>query len=95
MDVSDRGLDHLLLVSFTDCQDEAHFSRLEEFLEAHFTKKAHPDKSPEPIPSPLLRRGPVALPSFPLEDLKAFYRNLAHQNLSPDDNLYPLGSVAP
>src|SRR3989339_494641 len=44
------------------------------------------------IPSALLRQGPVGLPHFSLDELKRFYDKLGAQNVSPDSNIYPLGS---
>ena len=83
---------NLIHFSFSDCQEEAHFVHLEKFLKAHFEKKDSPPPSPPSVPENFRRREEVSLPQFPLEKTKDFYRALSRQNLSPDDNLYPLGS---
>ncbi len=93
IDVSDRLKDNrnLLLLSFFDVHTDEDLEKLENFFRDNFEALENDDFLPE-IPENFLRTTPVGLPSLELEDLKTFYQRLADLNVSPDDNIYPLGS---
>ncbi len=93
IDVSHRINDgrNLLLLSFFDVHTDEDLEKLENFFKDNFEYLENDDFIPE-IPSTFLRATPVGLPNFELEELKTFYKNLADLNVSPDDNIYPLGS---
>jgi len=79
-----------LLVTTTDIQGDDELKELENLFSAVFcrgTEKTLPELNKE-----YLRADAVNLPNFKEEELKKFYDDLGKQNVSPDDNIYPLGS---
>jgi glycine dehydrogenase len=93
VDVSDRinNGKNLLLLSFFDIHIDEDLEKLENFFTTNFEALENDEFLPE-IPENFLRTTPVGLPNLELEEIKAFYKNLADLNVSPDDNIYPLGS---
>ncbi|MFQ5693358.1 MAG: aminomethyl-transferring glycine dehydrogenase subunit GcvPB, partial [Nitrospinota bacterium] len=95
VDVSARiegsGGDHLLL-SFSDLQSEADCRTLVEFFRSRFAAADGPSAPPPEVPESQLRKSGLDLPRVGLEELKAYYDRLGEQNVSPDDNIYALGS---
>lgn len=93
IDVSDRLRDgrHLLLLSFFDIHTDQDLLKLETFFQNQFEVLDNDEFIPA-IPENFLRSTPVGLPDFNLSELKSFYKKLASLNVSPDDNIYPLGS---
>jgi glycine dehydrogenase len=81
----------LLQVSFFDIHRASDLDKLEEFFASQFEKVNSTIELPN-IPSNYLRTEPVGLPSLSSQQLKSFYDELGQQNVSPDDNIYPLGS---
>ena len=96
LDVSSRiktvGAKQLLMLSFTDRHCLADIARLVAFFEKRLKEKKTPQKMAFELPQKYIRAGHVNLPSFPQEVLKDFYQKLGELNVSPDDNIYPLGS---
>ncbi|PCJ21094.1 MAG: glycine dehydrogenase [Candidatus Cloacimonadota bacterium] len=88
-----NDLPHLksaLKLSFTDLQSDLDLDKLLNFFSKHFSSK---EKSClVQIPKNLLRQGQVGLPNMNKDDILKYYIQLGQQNVSPDDNLYPLGS---
>ena len=97
IDVSDRLKDangnkrNLLLLSFFDVHSDEDLEKLENFFRDNFEVEENDEFLPE-IPENFLRSNKVGLPNFEMEDLKNFYKKLSDLNVSPDDNIYPLGS---
>ena len=93
VDVSDRvsGNKNLLLLSFFDIHSDEDLEKLETFFRDHFEADENDEFLPE-IPENFLRSTKVGLPNLEIEELKTFYQKLANLNVSPDDNIYPLGS---
>jgi glycine dehydrogenase len=93
VDVSNRTNDNknLLLISFTDIHNDEDLEKLEKFFKDNFEEQEKEISIPQ-IDSKLLRTTPVGLPNFTTQELKDFYDKLGEQNVSPDDNIYPLGS---
>lgn len=93
VDVSNRLKDgrNLLLLSFFDVHTDEDLERLETFFASQFEALEQDEFLPE-IPENFLRVGAVGLPSLEMEEIKSFYQKLADLNVSPDDNIYPLGS---
>jgi glycine dehydrogenase len=93
VDISSRvvGGRNLLLLSFTDLQDEADLKALHAFFVKTFGASATGVAAAE-VPASLRREGPVGIPDLPEAELKAYYVRLASQNVSPDSTCYPLGS---
>ncbi|MBC7427025.1 MAG: aminomethyl-transferring glycine dehydrogenase subunit GcvPB [Bacteriovorax sp.] len=93
VDVSSRIHDgrNLLLLSFFDVHTDEDLENLENFFTQNFEALENDEFLPE-IPEDFKRSTPVGLPSFEMEEVKAYYKKLADLNVSPDDNIYPLGS---
>jgi len=96
VDVSSRvpgSTGNHLKLSFSDWQSPLDLETLYAFFAQAFgsTKQEH-EVAPPPIPPHSLRAEPVGLPDFSLEELKAYYTELAGLNISPDQGCYPLGS---
>lgn len=93
VDVSHRiqGGRNLVLLSFFDIHNDEDLEKLENFFTENFEALENDEFLPE-IPEDFMRHTPVGLPSFELEEVKAYYKKLADLNVSPDDNIYPLGS---
>ncbi len=98
VDVSSRlsGDKNLLLLFFNDAQSIEDLEKLKNFLREELgTKVSQQDQEKRtswPSISKLLRKGKVGLPNLKTQNLEDFYRKLGDQNVSPDDNIYPLGS---
>jgi len=93
VDVSNRDQENrnLLLVSFSDIHSDEDLEGLEKFFKSNFDEQEADIEIPQ-IPKNFRRENPVGLPSFSTQELKDFYDKLGEQNVSPDDNIYPLGS---
>jgi glycine dehydrogenase len=94
VDVSNRlegSKKNLLLLSFFDVHNDADLEKLENFFAEVFEAEENDEFIPE-IPENFFRKNPVGLPQLELGELKAYYKQLADLNVSPDDNIYPLGS---
>jgi glycine dehydrogenase len=82
-----------LLLSFSDLQGQAHLERLVAcFADLLGPATDAPPASVPEIPASLLRRKPVQLPNWDLEQLRRWFTALSEQNVSPDRTCYPLGS---
>lgn len=92
VDVSTRteNANHIL-ITFTDLHGDKELNELVGFFQKNF-KENQGSIKPNDIPSSLRRVNTVGLPNFSLESLKTFYTKCGEQNVSPDDNIYPLGS---
>ncbi len=93
VDVSNRLNDgrELLFLSFFDVHNDEDLEKLENFFKEHFEAEENDEFLPE-IPENFLRTSKVGLPNLEIDELKEFYQKLADLNVSPDDNIYPLGS---
>jgi len=95
VNVSERvaGARQLLLLSFSDIIGEEHFSLLEKFLSSHFSlRPGQQEKQSCSVPDSLLRKDSPRIPQYSLKQLEDFYLRMSALNVSPDDNVYPLGS---
>ena len=93
VDVSNRLKDgrNLLLLSFFDVHTDEDLEALEIFFRDNFEAEENDEFLPE-IPENFLRTSKVGLPTLEMEEIKTYYKKLADLNVSPDDNIYPLGS---
>ncbi len=93
VDVSERapGRGNLLLVSFSDRHSADDLARLARFFADEFPQKKSAQTAAS-LPSSALRHGGVDLPRVPVQEIKDYYTKLGEQNVSPDDNIYALGS---
>jgi glycine dehydrogenase len=87
------GDQRLLKCSFNDRQTPEDLDQLVTFLAKACPSTPETSSASLPsTPSALLRQDNVGLPNFSADELSAFYRGLAGQNISPDNTIYPLGS---
>lgn len=93
IDVTNRINDgrNLLLLSFFDIHTDEDLEKLENFFKNEFEYLENDDFVPD-VPENFLRTTAVGLPDYELNEVKAFYQKLNDINVSPDDNIYPLGS---
>ena len=93
VDVTNRINDgrNLLLLSFFDVHTDEDLEKLENFFKNEFEYLENDEFVPE-VPENFLRTTEVGLPDYDLNEVKAFYQKLNDINVSPDDNIYPLGS---
>lgn len=93
VDVSARvaGKGNLLLLSFTDRHGPKEMEQLVSFFAKEFPGPKAGQKA-MPLPAYTLRQGGVNLPKIPVQKIKDYYSSLGEQNVSPDDNIYALGS---
>lgn len=94
VDVSSRtGIDSTIKMSFSDIQNDNDLEKLFNFLNTKLTNKNDElEIDTALIPETLLRKNAVGLPDFSQEEIEKFYTELGNMNVSPDDNIYPLGS---
>lgn len=80
------------LMSFTDLQTPEEIQKALNFLKQHLGQ-SDPEKQDIPsIPEGQKRKQSPGLPQISSNELKEYYHKLGRLNLSPDDNVYPLGS---
>lgn len=94
VNVSNRiqdGRQHLL-VSFFDQHSKEDADELINFFSQHFGLKTRQVNLETEIPQELRRQSECELPQIESKRLRDFYEHLSNLNLSPDDNIYPLGS---
>ena len=83
---------NFLLISFSDMQTAAELTKLEAFFQTTFGPATKQATEPAPLPSTQKRASAISLPKVPVTELKSFYAALGEQNVSPDENIYALGS---
>jgi glycine dehydrogenase len=91
VDVSARASGNLLLLSFSDRHSRADIDKLAAFFAQEFSGNGTPVRAAA-IPAEALRVGRINLPRVPVAKIKEYYSQLGEQNVSPDDNIYALGS---
>ncbi len=97
VDVSARvnGTGQLIKISFNDRQTDKDLASLENFFEKVFKTKiesAMVELQAYTLEEQYKRQTKPGIATIPLKELKEFYTKLGLLNLSPDDNIYPLGS---
>src|SRR3989454_4955971 len=94
VDVSSRlpgSTGNHLLLSFSDVQEPEYLEQLTAlFAETIDMPDATTTVTLPAIPAAYLRQAPVGLPSWPRDQLRAFFTSLSEQNISPDRTCYPL-----
>ncbi len=95
VDVTDRipgNTSAMVLMSFNDTQTKSDIDKVIAFFKTEFgdffcggQNFANPENKH-------IRQGSVNLPNMSVGEIKHYYQKLADQNVSPDDNIYPLGS---
>lgn len=94
VDVSTRLEDdkQAFLMSFSDIQTPKDLQDALNFLKKHLGEKtSQQTKLPTLLDSQKRKQAP-GLPQINSDELKNYYHKLGRLNLSPDDNVYPLGS---
>ena len=95
VDVSDRveGKDNsLLLISFSDVQSDEDCDQLVKVFETKFGAAQDSGTAAPKLTKNYLRSLALPLPQIPLEKIVKYYQDLGEQNVSPDENIYALGS---
>lgn len=95
VDVTNRisnNQDQLIMMSFNDTQTKADVDLVINFFRKEFGEFFCGGQSFEIPNGKYLRQGSVGLPQMSSQEIKDYYKKLADQNVSPDDNIYPLGS---
>lgn len=80
-----------LLISFSDRHSRTDVDQLVSFFAKEFPGTKAAQKAPV-IPAYAFRQGRIHLPKLPVAQIKDYYTKLGEQNVSPDDNIYALGS---
>jgi glycine dehydrogenase len=93
VDVSQRvpGQGNLLLISFSDRHGPMDLAKLEAFFAKEFPGAKAPS-AVSAIADSQMREGRIGLPKMDPTRIKEYYEKLGEQNVSPDDNIYALGS---
>jgi glycine dehydrogenase len=81
-----------LMLSFFDTHSDDDLEKLVNLFKEVFREEANSSANIQPIPAKLKFNKTINLPAFAQSDLEEFYTKLGQQNVSPDDNIYPLGS---
>ena len=91
-DVSDRinGERSLLKLSFSN--REQNLSSLVAVFESFFGLQEEQSQSHKELDSHFMRQNAPGLPCYSANEVIAYYKELGHLNVSPDDGCYPLGS---
>ncbi|RZA09679.1 MAG: aminotransferase class V-fold PLP-dependent enzyme [Proteobacteria bacterium] len=94
VDVSSRvpGKGNLILVSLTDRHARMDIEKLGAFFAKEFPHHKENGHRAAAIPANQIRQGRVEIPRIAVDKIKAYYDKLGDQNVSPDDNIYALGS---
>ncbi len=95
VDVTKRApnnTDTLILMSFNDTQTKADIDKVINFFKQEFGDFFCSGQSFAYPENRHIRQQVVGLPQMKVEEIKKYYADLAKQNVSPDDNIYPLGS---
>jgi len=81
-----------IMLCFTDRHTTEDIQSLTSFFKAIYPKTKTETITGNIIPSALLRTTPPGIPSLDQETLSKMYKRFGDMNVSPDDNVYPLGS---
>jgi glycine dehydrogenase len=92
-DISNRyGISkNLIKVSFGDIQTREEIDQLVELFRSQYSTTEESFDLPM-LPETFLREEAPGIPTIEMDKLKAFYTELGNLNVSPDDDIYPLGS---
>ncbi len=82
----------ILLLSFFDGHTDEDLNQLIQLFQELYQTNQEKISSPPPLPQNLQRQDSPLLIKVSEEELIKFYDQLGDQNVSPDDNIYPLGS---
>lgn len=82
----------LLLISCSDMQSSADVEKLAAFFAAQLGAASGPAQTPATVPTDWIRKDAVAIPRTSVAEIQKYYDKLGAQNVSPDDNIYALGS---
>jgi len=82
---------YFLKVSFSDLQSSEDVQALVSFFKSQF-ESGQTSINIHPLDNLHLRTSNVDLPNYTTDELKSFYADIAKQNISPDNTIYPLGS---
>lgn len=91
-DVSERinGERFLLKLSFSNREQD--LASLTTIFESFFGPQNEQAQSPKELGCHFKRQNAPGLPRYQVDEVIAYYKELGHLNVSPDDGCYPLGS---
>jgi len=94
INISNRleGRNNLFLLSFFNVHRKEDIDQLVEVFEKVYGQREENGEATPEVPQSLLSTEAVNLPDFDEKTLADFYNKLGDLNVSPDDNIYPLGS---
>ena len=95
VDVSDRissDVDNFMMLSFNETHTSEDIEKLIAAFEAKLGKATGEAAVIPAVSENLLRKEAADMPSFTAEQVRAYYKHLGQQNISPDNSIYPLGS---
>ncbi|MFZ4713643.1 MAG: aminomethyl-transferring glycine dehydrogenase subunit GcvPB [Bacteriovoracaceae bacterium] len=82
----------LILMSFNDIQTKGDIEKVIQFFKEELGDTICDGQNFVLPEATYLRTEAVNLPNMTVGEIKHYYQKLADQNVSPDDNIYPLGS---
>ena len=92
VDLTSRGYQGVM-VYFNDEQTDEQYEQLLSFFKKHFPLDEEKTEITLPeVPTTLLRNTAPGLPNLKTAEIQSFYTHLSQLNVSPDDQIYPLGS---
>ena len=95
VDVSSRissQANNFIKLTFNETHTEEDLEKLFAVFEKKFGLPAAAGAVIPAIAIDALRAEPADMPGFSAEEVRAYYKNLGQQNISPDNSIYPLGS---
>ena len=79
-------------LTFNETHSSDDLNKLAKIFEAKFGTASEEGAVIPSVPESALRAEAADMPGFSAEEVRAYYKNLGQQNISPDNSIYPLGS---
>ena len=81
-----------LRISISDMQSKEDFELLEKVFREKFSYQPGTSFEVTSVPERFFRKTKFSFPQVPAEEIYEYYKELGEQNVSPDENIYSLGS---
>ena len=95
VDVSSRisaQANNFIKLTFNETQTDEDLEKLFSVFEAKFGSAADSGSVIPAVTEAALRAEAADMPGFTADEIRAYYKQLGQQNISPDNSIYPLGS---
>ena len=95
VDVSARvseQANNFVKLTFNETHTAEDLEKLASVFEAKFGAPANEGSAIPSVEENALRAEPADMPGFSADEVRAYYKQLGQQNISPDNSIYPLGS---